>query len=65
VSRLARTTESADLAGALKKLGVSFVGPTTMYALMQAVGLVNDHVDGCAARAKVESARHRFRRPVP
>ncbi len=63
VSGLARTTESTDLGRALKKRGFSFVGPTTMYALMQAVGMVNDHVEGCAARAKVESARRRFRRP--
>ncbi len=63
VSSLARTTESADLGRALKKRGFSFVGPTTMYALMQAVGMVNDHVEGCAARAKVETARRRFRRP--
>ena len=52
VSGLTRTTESADLSRALKKRGFSFVGPTTMYALMQAVGLVNDHVEGCAFRAR-------------
>jgi DNA-3-methyladenine glycosylase I len=35
----------------LKREGWSFVGPTTMYAFMQSVGIVNDHVDGCFARA--------------
>jgi len=42
------TPESITLATALKKRGLKFVGPTTAYALMQAVGVVNDHVDGCA-----------------
>jgi DNA-3-methyladenine glycosylase I len=44
------TPESITLATALKKRGLKFVGPTTAYALMQAVGVVNDHVDGCAFR---------------
>ena len=44
------TPESAALAKALKRRGVRFVGPTTAYALMQACGLVNDHLAGCAAR---------------
>ncbi|ALO66176.1 3-methyladenine DNA glycosylase [Arthrobacter alpinus] len=43
----AQTPESARLAKALKKLGFSFVGPTTAYAMMQAVGVVNDHQPGC------------------
>lgn len=43
----ARTAESAALAKALKKLGFAFVGPTTAYAMMQAVGLANDHQPGC------------------
>jgi DNA-3-methyladenine glycosylase I len=47
----------------LKRRGWTFVGPTTAYAFMQAMGLVNDHVDGCAARDRVEAARTRFRRP--
>jgi DNA-3-methyladenine glycosylase I len=41
------TPESIDLAKALKKRGLKFVGPTTAYAHMQAVGVVNDHVAGC------------------
>lgn len=44
------TGESAALAKALKKQGLRFVGPTTAYALMQACGLVNDHLAGCHAR---------------
>ena len=44
----------------LKKRGFTFVGPTTMYAFMQAMGLVNDHVQGCTARAKVDAARAAF-----
>jgi DNA-3-methyladenine glycosylase I len=47
----------------LKKLGWKFVGPTTVYAFMQAMGLINDHVTGCVTRAKVERARKQFKRP--
>lgn len=47
----------------LKKLGWKFVGPTTMYAFMQAMGLINDHVEDCVIRAKVERARKSFTRP--
>jgi DNA-3-methyladenine glycosylase I len=39
------------------------VGPTTVYAFMQAMGLVNDHLEGCERRPAVERARRRFRRP--
>lgn len=45
--------ESIRLAGELRRRGFRFVGPTTMYALMQAIGLVNDHVPGCCAFAAV------------
>jgi DNA-3-methyladenine glycosylase I len=44
------TQSSSDLSKALKKRGWKFVGPTTMYALMQAVGMVNDHLPGCFVR---------------
>ena len=54
---------SIALSKELKKRGWKFVGPTTVYAFMQAMGLVNDHVEGCVIRAKVEVARKRFRRP--
>src|SRR5262249_8514896 len=53
---------SKALSKELKQRGWSFVGPTTMYALMQSVGLVNDHADGCAFRAKAEKARRAARR---
>lgn len=60
-----RTTspESEAMSKDLKRRGWTFVGPTTAHAFMQAMGLVNDHVDGCDARARVEHARKRFRRP--
>ena len=45
------------------KRGWSFVGPTTMYAFMQAMGLVNDHIEGCHARAPALAARAALRRP--
>ncbi len=51
------TAESAALAGDLKARGFVFVGPTTAYALMQACGLVNDHLAGCAARPAVSAAQ--------
>jgi DNA-3-methyladenine glycosylase I len=53
----AQTPESKALAKALKARGFRFVGPTTAYALMQAAGLVNDHVADCFVRADVETAR--------
>lgn len=55
--------ESHALSKDLKKLGWKFVGPTTAYAFMQAMGLVNDHVVGCVTRNKVEHARKTFKRP--
>lgn len=57
------SAESIALSKDLKKLGWKFVGPTTMYALMQAMGLINDHVKNCVTRAKVEHARKSFKRP--
>jgi DNA-3-methyladenine glycosylase I len=53
----AATLESRALARGLKERGFRFVGPTTAYALMQAAGLVNDHVAGCDVRAEVEAER--------
>lgn len=49
--------ESINMAKALKKRGWTFVGPTTLYALMQATGIINDHVHGCPVRQVVEHAR--------
>ncbi len=57
------TPESKALGKDLKARGWTFVGPTTVYAFMQAMGLVNDHVVGCAQRAEVEKARSAFRTP--
>ncbi len=54
---LSQTPESRALAKDLKRRGWTFVGPTTVYAFMQAMGLVDDHVDGCAIRAAAERAR--------
>ena len=47
----------------LKKRGWKFVGPTTVFAFMQAMGLVNDHAEGCVIREKVAKARKTFKRP--
>ena len=55
--------ESIALSKDLKRLGWRFVGPTTMYAFMQAMGLVNDHAEDCVVRATADRARRRFRRP--
>ena len=51
------TEESKAMSEDLKRLGFSFVGPTTAYAFMQAMGLVNDHAPKCRARARCEKAR--------
>ena len=61
---LAVTPESKALSKDLKGRGWTFVGPTTIYAFMQAVGIVNDHIDGCGSRDAVEDARRRLARPV-
>ena len=63
LAALAQTPESQALARDLKRRGWRFVGPTTVYAFMQAMGLVNDHLAGCQAWAAVEAARRRFRAP--
>ena len=55
--------DSIALSKDLKKLGWKFVGPTTVYAFMQAMGLINDHVEDCVIREKVETAREAFERP--
>jgi DNA-3-methyladenine glycosylase I len=63
LAELTLTAESTALAKDLKKRGWRFVGPTTAYAFMQAMGLVNDHLHGCDARISVTSAREAFKRP--
>jgi DNA-3-methyladenine glycosylase I len=58
------TPASVALAKDLKRRGWSFVGPTTVYAFMQAMGLVNDHLDGCWVRKRAETSRRRAARSV-
>ena len=57
--------EAKALSRDLRRRGFAFVGPTTAYAFMQAMGLVNDHLQGCHARREVERARARLARPLP
>ena len=64
---LARITESPAsraLSKDLRRRGFRFVGPTTCYAFFQGVGVVNDHIEGCHARAQAERDRARFRVPA-
>jgi hypothetical protein len=61
-----RQSDDADLSALskdLKKRGWTFVGPTTVYAFMQAMGLVNDHIEGCFCREEVEQKRKQLTRP--
>lgn len=58
-----KTETSLRISKDLKKRGWSFVGPTTVYAFMQAMGLVNDHIEGCHCRASIETLRQNFKRP--
>ncbi|MCA8920157.1 MAG: DNA-3-methyladenine glycosylase I [Planctomycetes bacterium] len=62
---LAKTPESSALSKELKRRGWSFVGPTTVYAFMQAAGIVNDHLHGCAAREPCAALRQAFDVPRP
>jgi DNA-3-methyladenine glycosylase I len=57
------SAESITLSKDLKKQGWKFVGPTTVYAFMQAMGLINDHVEECVVRGKADRARKTFKRP--
>lgn len=60
LGKLSQTAQSQALSKELKRRGWSFVGPTTMYAFMQAAGVVNDHIEGCVARDACVAARKRF-----
>ncbi len=62
--KLTQTEQSQALSKALRKLNFNFVGPTTMYALMQSMGVVNDHLEGCSHRTQIEAARQAFQRPA-
>jgi 3-methyladenine DNA glycosylase len=59
----ATSPQSVALSKALKKRGWRFVGPTTVYAFMQAMGLVNDHLEGCIGREKARNLRAQFSVP--
>jgi DNA-3-methyladenine glycosylase I len=61
--QLGQSPESKAMSKDLRRRGWSFVGPTTVYAFMEAMGLVNDHLEGCDRRQAVERERERFRRP--
>jgi DNA-3-methyladenine glycosylase I len=65
LTALGASKEAVALAKDLKRRGWSFVGPTTLYAFMEAMGVVNDHVTACDLRAEVEAERERFTRPQP
>ena len=58
------SSASVALSKDLKKRGWRFVGPTTLYAFMQAMGLVNDHLEGCHSRSAALSARGSFKSPA-
>lgn len=63
VNGATQCVESKALARDLKSRGWTFVGPTTMYAFMQSLGMVNDHESDCPIRLHVDSARQVFKRP--
>ena len=63
LSKLGTSAESVRLSKELRKRGWSFVGPTTLYAFMQAVGMVNDHLEGCATREQRLRDRKKFKLP--
>ncbi|WP_274630009.1 DNA-3-methyladenine glycosylase I [Arvimicrobium flavum] len=64
IAAMPKTETSTRISKELKKRGWSFVGPTTVYAFMQAMGMVNDHVEGCVCRAEIEGIRTKFKRPT-
>lgn len=64
IELVATSAESIALSKELKQRGWKFVGPTTAYAFMQAMGLVNDHAIDCDYRKVAETARQQFQKPV-
>lgn len=62
IRQVTTSSESVALSKDLKRRGWSFVGPTTMYAFMQSMGLVNDHADTCPIRTRAEESRRAFAR---
>ncbi len=63
LSQIGQTDLSKQMSKDLKKRGWKFVGPTTCYAFMQAMGLVNDHLEGCFKRKEVLNARAKLKKP--
>ena len=63
LAAMTTSAEATALSKDLKKRGWTFVGPTTIYAFMQAMGLVNDHVHSCSVRAQAVRARAKFKTP--
>ncbi len=64
LSQITQSAKSVALSKDLKKRGWSFVGPTTCYAFMQSMGIVNDHIEGCCCRDRIEEERKKFERPI-
>ena len=63
LENMTKTEESTAFAKALKKRGWSYVGPTNMYAVLQSVGVVNDHFDGCFCREECFEDMNNFKLP--
>jgi DNA-3-methyladenine glycosylase I len=63
LSQIGTSDEATAMSKDLRRRGWGFVGPTTVYSFMQAMGVVNDHIRGCAAGAEVERVRRDFARP--
>ena len=64
LAKMTTSPEAVAMSKDLKRRGWAFVGPTTVYSFMEAMGLVNDHVSGCAFRKEIERERRLFSRPV-
>ena len=64
LAQITMDDQSKALSKDLKKRGFKFVGPTTCYAFMQSMGVVNDHIEGCCCRTKIEKERKKFKRPL-
>jgi DNA-3-methyladenine glycosylase I len=64
LSQTTTNDEATAMSKDLKKRSWAFVGPTTVYSMMESIGLVNDHLNGCDTREEVERERSSFRRPV-
>jgi DNA-3-methyladenine glycosylase I len=63
LSQAGASDDAVAMSKDLRRRGWGFVGPTTVYSFMQAMGLVNDHIRGCSAGAEVQRLRHDFARP--